>query len=212
MHNLVQGTPEWETFRRDKIMASEAPIIMGTSPWMTPLELFWSKIEGSSQVRNPGMTRGIILEPEAREAFEAICGAKVEPKVITHPSEEWMGASVDGINEEAGVLVEIKCPNELDHFLALKGEIPEKYQAQLQHQMYVCQFLQMYYFSYRPNHPQPCGLVVVGRDGVYVSELLKKERDFYEKLMSKEPPDPNERDLKKHQKMLERDIFSPSFV
>jgi len=34
--DLQQNTPEWIAFRVDKLGASDAPIIMESSPWTTP--------------------------------------------------------------------------------------------------------------------------------------------------------------------------------
>lgn len=41
--NLLQNTQEWEKFRLQKIGASDAPIIMGVSPWKTPFQLWLEK-------------------------------------------------------------------------------------------------------------------------------------------------------------------------
>ena len=45
MNNLPkQNTPEWLEFRKNKIGASDIPIIMGLSPYSTPLQLWKRKL------------------------------------------------------------------------------------------------------------------------------------------------------------------------
>lgn len=192
--NLTQGSPEWKEFRRNMVMASEAPIILGLSPWKTPLQLYSDKINGTESIQTEAMRRGLSLESEARAAFEQLTGHFVYPAVLVHPDIPWMGASYDGINEE-GIVMEAKCPGQADHDLALKGIIPEKYKAQLQHQMCVAQVSSAYYFSYRPQDPQPCALVPVTRDLDFIRDMLIAEKEFWDRLQSKTPPEPTERDV-----------------
>ena len=184
---FIQGTPEWLEFRRTMIMASDSPVIMGVSPWKTPLQLYHEKINGTQSVKNSSMERGNALEEEARQYFEMVSGVFVTPKVIIDPVYKWMGASLDGINDD-GVLVEIKCPGKEDHELALKGEIPKKYYPQLQHQMEVCRLDEMYYFSYAPQHEEKWAIVKVNHDKNYVFEMIKKLYHFYKGLISHTPP------------------------
>ena len=67
-------TCEWKQFRRTHIGASDAPIIMGESPWSTPLKLYEQKIFGFELEENRYMSRGKELEPIALEAFEKDTG------------------------------------------------------------------------------------------------------------------------------------------
>ena len=46
MKELVQQSEEWLEFRRSRIGASDAPIIMGVSPWKTHYKLWVEKIQG----------------------------------------------------------------------------------------------------------------------------------------------------------------------
>ena len=186
---LIQGTPEWLEFRRTMIMASDSPIIMGVSPWKTPLQLYHEKVDGVVSLKSSSMQRGHDLEDEAREFFEKLTGHFIAPKVIID-TDGWLGASLDGINDE-GILVEIKCVNKKDHEMALDGKIPEKYYPQLQHQMYVCRLPQMFYFSYSPNHKETWAIVKVKRDIEYIAKLMGKLHKFYQCIVNKTPPDEN---------------------
>ena len=53
---FIQGTPEWLEFRRTMVMASDSPVIMGVSPWKTPLQLYHEKVNGTQQVKNASIT------------------------------------------------------------------------------------------------------------------------------------------------------------
>ena len=190
---FIQGTPEWLEFRRNGVFASDVPIIMGVSPWTTPLELYWMKVEGIELDETPAMKRGKDLEPIARRWFEMIVGSFVNPAVITRKDFTWMGASLDGINDK-GILVEIKCPGKEDHEVALGNTIPLKYYPQLQYQMFVCDLQKMYYVSYLPGHDKPCALVEVERSSSYEKEMLAKVKSFYHCLSTGVPPKPTSKE------------------
>jgi len=189
---IIQGSKEWSELRKNKIGASDAPIIMGVSPWKTPFELFNDKL-GLSNDQNltAPMQRGIDLEPIARKKFENQTGIMVFPEVRIHSKYDWMMASLDGVDISGKTAVEIKCPGEIDHQLALQGKIPDKYIPQLQHQMYVLGIEVMYYFSYSN---ESSNLLQINIDDKYIDVLLYKEKEFYDRLQRLDPPELCERD------------------
>ena len=73
---------EWLEWRREGIGASDAPVIMGVSPWTTPLQLWENKLLGKSgQLETSSMRRGKDMEKEARRHFEEQMGTvSVYPK------------------------------------------------------------------------------------------------------------------------------------
>ena len=90
-------------------------------------------------------------------------------------------------------MVEIKCPNKDDHFVAVNKKVPEKYYAQCQHQLAVTGLSGMYYFSFDGSN----GVVVeVPRDESFIrNELFPKEKKFWECVTIQEPPALVERDF-----------------
>lgn len=181
--DLEQGTQEWLDFRRSKIGASDAPVIMGVSPWKKPLELYKEKIgEAESFRKTERMQRGINLEPLAREAFILEHGINIQPAVYV---KDWALASLDGISDDEKVVVEIKCPNMIDHEMALQGNVPAHYYPQLQHQMYVCDVESMYYYSFDGNKGHT---VLVKRDEYYIEDMISKELSFYKCILDHIPP------------------------
>lgn len=188
--HLKQGSPEWLALRKTKITATDAPIIMGVSPYKTRLQLYKEKVsdESGNTFVSPAMKRGLELEDEARALFSIMTGITVYPAVMMR---DWALASLDGIDESLENIVEIKCPGEKDHATALAGKVPEHYYPQLQHQMHVCGVDKIYYFSFDGLD----GVVVeVQKDQDYINKLLSKALDFYKCITSKTPPEPTEDD------------------
>ena len=145
---MEQGSKEWLQVRRRHIGASDAPVIMGVSPFKTVYELWMEKLGTGRTSVNAAMQRGLDMEGQAREHFSMMTGIEVKPSASFSRSVEFMMASLDGISSDGLTIVEIKCAGQADHGLAVKGQVPEHYMPQLQHQMAVCEVKELYYFSY----------------------------------------------------------------
>lgn len=183
---------EWIEWRASGITGSEAPAIMGKSPWVTPLDLFKRRMGLIPPLElNYPMRRGLKLEPEAREKYENIHGIEVPARCLTSESWDVARASFDGLNEEAGHAIEIKCPGKEDHITALCGGVPEKYVYQLIHQMFVADLSSIDYVSYNPDSFAPqhqLARVVLMRDEKMERALLIEEKKFWEYLKAKSFP------------------------
>lgn len=196
MNSLQQNSPEWLEWRRDKIGASDAPVIMGESPWRTPRELWISKKEGIEQEDTPWMKRGRDMEKTALEWFEKETGLIMFPAVVTHRSKPWMIASLDGLTMDHDAAAEVKNPGKSDHDLAVKGIVPEKYIPQIQHQIEVTELKSIYYVSFYEGR----GVYIeVKRDEKYILKLLKKELEFYEMLTKGIMPPMCDKDYRKRE-------------
>lgn len=183
--NLTQNTQEWEQFRQQKIGASDAPIIMEVSPWKTPFQLWLEKTGQSTASQNQHMMRGHALEETARTAFERTTNLIVFPRVVQSREHEWMIASLDGIDMDGKILVEIKCAGEADHVLAKQGKIPEKYYPQLQHQLAVTEISKGYYYSFDGSE----GVIVeVDHNPEYINKLIESEKKFMECMQTFSAP------------------------
>ncbi len=190
--HLIQGTEAWKEWRKDKIGASDAPCIMGVG-FHTPYQL-WEQKKGITEfVETKPMRDGRFKEEEARQAFISEIGVYVEPMVLVHPDYPWMIASLDGMSRDLLVGLEIKCPGSEDHAKSLKGEVPEKYYPQLQHQMEVTGLSEIYYYSYKQNST---ALIKVKRDNAYIEKkLIPRIKDFYDCMMFFTPPKQDEKDF-----------------
>lgn len=180
---------EWLKWRNLGIGSSDAPIIMKVSPWSTPYKL-WTEKTGLSKTKSLGnwaTQRGNDLEPIARAKYEFESGLEFPVVNMTHATELFMRASLDGYNEEAKIILEIKCPNAKDHELAVSGIVPEKYFPQLQHQLMVTGAKEAHYVSY--DGKESLALVVVKPDHGYIASLKAAEMEFWECVTNYvEPP------------------------
>lgn len=187
MFNLAQNTPEWLAWRKDKIGASDAPVIMGDSPWCTPYKRWQEKLGLVEQKPQTwAMKRGIDNEQKARDTFRIFTEIETAPKVLVHPGLEWMVASMDGVSACGRIGIEIKCPGAADHAEAKAYRVPKKYYAQLQHQHAVGQFDKLYYASLGKD--ESFHYFEVPRDDEYIKRLIAKEKDFYECICNLESP------------------------
>jgi putative phage-type endonuclease len=188
---MQQNTPEWITMRKTKVGASDAPIIMGVSPFKTAYQLWQEKLGLRANENTYAMQRGHDLEPKARYAFEQEMGFLVQPEVRFHKTLPWMMASLDAVDVSGNVIAEIKCPGKEDHEMAVSGRIPHKYFPQLQHQMEVCELEMAYYFSFDGER----GVTIkVYRDDKYIKNIIEQEKIFYECLQNYEAPVLSHRD------------------
>lgn len=184
----IQGTSEWLSLRKTKITATDAAVIMGASHWKTRIQLYNEKLSDEPPAPpNERMKRGTDLEPIARDLFCIKTGHKMQPRVVI---KDWAMASLDGINNWDEIL-EIKCPGEKDHAIAVSGKVPDHYYPQLQHQMYVCDSDKAFYFSFDGID----GVIVeVPRDEKYIKKMVEREFEFYQCIINKTPPAPQEGD------------------
>jgi putative phage-type endonuclease len=180
--NLKQRSREWLTWRSTRVCASDAPILMGHSPFKTVEQLYNEKIKCFESTPNPWMLRGIELESVALREFEKETDLVMFPCVGEHDNG-WMAASFDGMTLEQDAVCEIKCPGKKDHLSAVNGIIPDKYKAQLQHQMFVSGVQLLFYYSFDGSK----GVTIeVKRDDEFIEIMIEKEREFWERLNENE--------------------------
>lgn len=189
LESLACGDPY---LRRSFIGASDAPAIMGVSPWKTKYRL-WQEKCGlvSCEIPSEAMERGNRLEPIARSLFEEFIGVNVQPKRFFSEKHDWMMASLDGIDDSGEIAVEIKCPGKYcDH-------VPDHYMPQLQHQMFVANLKEIYYFSYVEE--QEIFIELVKRNDEYIDKLIKAETEFWECVKACTPPEMSNKDFIKRE-------------
>lgn len=183
---ISPNTPEWLEARKKYITATDAPIIMGVSPWSTPYKLWMQKLDLEDPTPvTKRMKDGAMSEEKARLLFEKETGLLVFPKFVVSKKYPWMAASLDGITTDGSVFVEIKAPGKQDHDYALKGEIPTKYFPQVQHQLATTDLKVAFYFSYTTTST---ALIEVNRDEGYIQQLIIKEKEFYDRIINFDPP------------------------
>jgi putative phage-type endonuclease len=180
---MEQQTAEWHEFRKKGIGSSDAAVIMGVSPWRSLHDLWCEKTGREYEKQDNWATaRGNEMEPVARADYELRYGIDMPPAVVFFDKYPFMRASLDGYNQELGLVLEIKCPGKADHAVAEAGKIPEKYYAQVQHQLLVTGADEVHYYSYK-NHVGV--LVIVKPDLDYMADLFKREIAFWNEYVLK---------------------------
>jgi putative phage-type endonuclease len=193
--DLQQGSQEWLDFRKFKVGASMAPVIMGVSPFQTPLQLWEEIMLNEAKPQNQAMRRGSSLEPAAREWLNHAYNTTYAPAVLQSIEHPEIIASLDGYIETQAepLILEIKCPGIEAHEIAVSGQIPGYYYPQLQHQMFVSGTKSMKYASFRDGYAV---VIECERDEDYIQKMLKREIEFLRSLTYFQPPEPSRADWK----------------
>ncbi len=205
---MEQRTDNWYEWRGKGLGSSDAPIIMGVSPYLTPYQLWEQK---TNRVKNTfkgnwATNRGNELEPIARAHYEIQQGIDAPAALFVNDRYEFIRASLDGYNGEHGIILEIKCPGKVNHAKALNGEVPEEYYPQLQHQLLACpQAKKVHYYSFDGKEGV---LVVVEPDRAYQHLLFETECKFWNNITQDEPPKLSDRDYKKISSMELQDMLT----
>lgn len=177
-----QNSDEWLKWRMDGIGASDAPVIMSLSPWKDYDTLLYEKVtRAKPPAPHFGMLRGAKLEPVARDIYQRRTYLHFPPVCAEMDDYPFLRASVDGYHAESQTVLEIKCPNQMDHALARTQRVPEKYYAQLQHQLLVTGARWLHYVSY--DGREDCVPVLMGPDPEFQKRLLEKLIEFWNKVL-----------------------------
>jgi len=111
--NLIQGTPEWAAHRAHHFNASDAPAMMGCSPYKTRSQLLHELHTGLTPEADAGTQRrfddGHRFEAMARPLAEGIIGQELYP--VTG-SEGELSASFDGLTMGEDIAFEHKTLND----------------------------------------------------------------------------------------------------
>lgn len=188
---VKQNTVQWKEWRDRGLGASDAPIVMGDSPWTTRFEL-WAYKTGlmarpeANEYQKRAMQRGHDLEPTVRKWYEKLIGKKFPATSFEHNEFSFLRASLDGYNEELNINLEIKCPGKVDHGLAMAGKVPKKYYAQLQMQMLVSGAPNTAYVSW--DGEESFVRLGVSADEQYQAKLLAAMLDMWNYIEGKIPP------------------------
>lgn len=160
--DVVQGTPEWQAVRLgiptasnfDKIITVKGEPSKQREKLM--YQLAAERVTGVKEetYQNGAMQRGILLEDDARTAYEFITDNTVERTgVCFKDKKKLFGCSPDGLVGQDGLL-EIKCPTSAIHVgYLLGGVLPTDYFQQTQGQLFVTGREWLDFFSYYPGLP-----------------------------------------------------------
>lgn len=179
---------DWLFQRRRGVGSSDAPIILGQSPWSDPLTLWSQKLglNGFETDETEPMRWGHILEEPIAREYERRSGRYLltndNPyRIYRHHEHQWQQATPDRIQDRPGDdhpgILEVKTVNEFKSSDWSEG-IPLLYQVQVQHQLAVTGL----------SWGTVCVLIGgqrlewfdVQRDDRFISLLTEMEREFWE--------------------------------
>jgi putative phage-type endonuclease len=179
--------------RLKTVGSSDIPVIMGLSPYSTPIEL-WKIKTGLTKpsAQNFAQARGVEMEPIARAWFNTRMMLDFQPRVFAHKDVPAFTASVDGYCEKTNQVVEIKFSGARDHGTAKGGKVPEHYLAQCHWQYIVSGAATVYYLSYQEN--DSVILEVPKPSPETVDKMVKEAARFLELVRTKVQPELTEKD------------------
>jgi putative phage-type endonuclease len=188
---------EWLAGRRKGIGGSDVAPILGMSKWASPLDIYLDKRgELEAEDENEAMHWGSVLEPVIRDEYATRTGHLVEYNVEqrAHPKHAFALANLDGLvirgrSAKPERVLEVKTSRIADGW-GEEGtdEVPEAYALQVQHYMWVT------------GLPVTDIAVLIGGNDfrIYTVEadrelhdmLLDVERDFWQRVLDGNPPEP----------------------
>ena len=137
-HKIIQGTPKWHEFRAQHLNASDAPAMMGESPYKTRDALLREKATGIiAEVSSETQRRfddGHRFEALARPLAEKIIGEELYPVVGSNGK---FAASFDGMTMFGEVIFEHKTLNAALAAIDPDEQLPLYYRIQMEHQLMV---------------------------------------------------------------------------
>jgi putative phage-type endonuclease len=140
--SLIQGTPEWHAHRASHFNASDAPAMLGLSPYKSRAQLVRELATGAGEEIDAETQRrfddGHLFEALARPVAEQIIGHELYPVV---GSDGPYSASFDGLTLLGDMAFEHKSLNDALRAAMVEGctgaDLPELYQVQMEHQLMV---------------------------------------------------------------------------
>lgn len=145
--NAIQGSPEWHAHRAQSLNASDAPAMMGCSPYKTRAQLMREMATGVTPEVDLATQRrfadGHRFEALARPLAEQIIGEELFPVVgfVDGPGGRRLSASFDGLTMMEDVAYEHKTLNADLREVMQDGSdgsaLPLHYRAQMEQQLAV---------------------------------------------------------------------------
>lgn len=197
---VKQGSELWKTWRGYGLGSSDAPVLLGVSPWKTVYQLWLEKTDQVPDDKkftgNWATKRGNDLEPKARDLYNRRYGCDMYVAQAEHPDNKVWRASFDGIDHAVQRVLEVKCPGKIDHQSAVEGIVPEKYVPQCQWLMLVAGYTELDYVSYDGTesdddtlwHEGHIVCVRVSADPAMQAALMARAAWFWDLVTRREPP------------------------
>lgn len=191
---ITIGSEEWLRLRRLHPMASEAPIVMGVSPYVKRDELLHQKATGTDREFSEWFQRNVLdkgheIEAMARPIAEQEIGEDLYP-VMCIDNDDFMAATLDGFamlanwHWENKQWSETKAAHIREH-----GTVPECDYPQIVHQ-FAAAGTEKALYTLTDGTPEKTLHVWVDRNEDDIAMLKKAWHVFAQDLATYEPPAP----------------------
>lgn len=173
--DVDQRSPEWLAIRAGLATGSAAPAIVkvrqkGTGELKVRADLRQrivcerlteQSLDRSFQRTPDAIQHGIDVEPDAVAAYELATDLVVHRVGFVKHNALAAGCSPDGFVGQWDGIVECKCPTSLTHLEYVQaGVIPEEYQGQLIHSLFITGAAWVDFVSFDPRFPEPLRLFI----------------------------------------------------
>lgn len=142
IHNLVQGSPEWHSYRAipKQFNASDAPAMLGESPYKSRDDLLREMATGLrpdiDQRTQELFDAGHRYEQQDRPLAEELIGQELFPSTVSVEFDGLrLSASLDGWTMDEEIIYEHKMLNKAIRAAGASGKIPLVYRIQLEQQL-----------------------------------------------------------------------------
>lgn len=183
----------WLQERRKGIGGSDVAAIAGLSKWKSPVEVYLEKVgEAPEEEQSEAAYWGTILEDIMAREFQLMTGLKVQRRnaILQHSEYPWMIANLDRVivdKERGRGVLECKTASEWLRSEWEGDKVPDAYMIQVQHYLAVTGYQYAYIaaliggnkFIYKE----------IKRDEEVINYLIKIERDFWQLVESRTPPE-----------------------
>ncbi len=206
-----QGSEDWLKWRKGLLTATDAPMLLGASPYVTPYK-GWQRKTGQiqEQQETEAMRRGKRDEPIARDWFNQEYGLDMQPCCIESDIYNFLGASLDGLSKCGKYILEIKSNGDQYHFGLQRGGLPDFHLMQMQHQL-LCtdnKAEMAYYVSINKGEKV---VKEVYPDKAWIDEYLPLAKEFWRKVVFMETPEMSNKDYRDMSLNLEWNDFAQNY-
>lgn len=192
----TQNSPEWLKWRSEGLGASDIPVIMGSNPYKTKLEL-WEEKCGFREppTLNHAMMHGMVNEPIAREWLNNNLNLDLQ-NICIEGTVNYFKASLDGWDFNKKILYEIKCPVSAKTIekARIEGETNPYWIDQVQWQM-MLSCAKKAYIAIWDSVVEDCILIEVKKDVDLQNEMKYEAKKFWESIVAGKSPDLSDKDF-----------------
>lgn len=189
-------SPQWHEWRANGIGASDIGVLTGSNPYSTPRKLWSDKFgEGRPVFLSDAIRHGVASEPKVRRTLNENTEWNLKELCCEDDANPRFRASLDGWDADKKVVVEIKCPVNLDTIDDARDEskVHPYWIDQLQWQMMITQALAGFIavWDYRTEEYI---LVQIEPDAERWEQMRKTAAKFWDLVQSGTEPEATERD------------------